>query len=80
MPVSEVAEIADVFARNEIATSNEIRQLLGWKPHDDPKADELRNSNMPQPADPSTDPLAKLKEINQLKRDGSDPSPSGSVE
>jgi len=79
IPLSEIAEIADVFARNEIATSNEIRQILGWKPHDDPKADQLRNSNMPQPGDsPPTDPLAKLKEINNLKR--SIPSPSGSVE
>lgn len=46
IPVSEVAEIADKFTRNEIATSNEIRQVIGWKPSDDPKADELRNKNL----------------------------------
>lgn len=81
VPLSEIAEIADVLARNEVATSNEIRQLLGWKPHSDPKADQLRNSNMPQPGDtpsPVPDPVAKLKEINKLKR--SIPVPSGSVE
>jgi hypothetical protein len=48
-PISEIAEIADKFTRNEILTSNEIRQLIGVKPASDPKADELRNSNMPQP-------------------------------
>jgi hypothetical protein len=49
VPVSELAEIADKFTRNEIATSNEIRQVVGWKPVlTDPKADQLRNSNMPQ--------------------------------
>jgi hypothetical protein len=49
VPVSELAEIADKFTRNEILTSNEIRQVIGRKPvRDDPKADELRNSNMPQ--------------------------------
>lgn len=46
IPVGEVAEIADKFTRNEIATSNEIRQVIGWKPSDDPKADELRNKNL----------------------------------
>lgn len=49
VPVSELAEIADKFTRNEILTSNEIRGILGIAPAKDPKADELRNSNMPQP-------------------------------
>jgi hypothetical protein len=49
VPVSSIAEIADKFTRNEILTSNEIRQFLGIAPSSDPKADELRNSNMPQP-------------------------------
>lgn len=48
VPLSEIAEIADKFTRNEIASSNEIRQIVGWKPSKEPKADELRNSNMPQ--------------------------------
>lgn len=49
VPVSVLAEIADKFTRNEIASANEIRQVVGWKPVlNDPKADQLRNSNMPQ--------------------------------
>lgn len=49
VPVTEIASIADTLTRNEIASSNEIRQLLGWKPSSDPRADELRNSNLNQP-------------------------------
>ena len=48
VPVNDLAEIADKLTRNEIATSNEMRQVIGWKPSDDPKADELRNSNISQ--------------------------------
>lgn len=46
VPVSQIAEIADKFTRNEIMSSNEVRQVIGMKPSDDPKADELRNSNI----------------------------------
>ena len=49
VPVSNIAEIADKFTRNEIASSNEIRQVIGWKPSSDPKADELRNKNLSEP-------------------------------
>lgn len=49
VPVNDIAEIADKFTRNEIMTSNEIRQIVGMKPSDDPKADELRNSNLSEP-------------------------------
>ena len=45
VPVSNIAEIADKFTRNEIMTSNEIRQKIGMKPSDDPRADQLVNSN-----------------------------------
>lgn len=48
VPVANLAEIADKFTRNEIMTSNEIRQIIGMKPSNDPKADELRNSNISQ--------------------------------
>ena len=51
VPVSQLAEIADKFTRNEIMTSNEIRQIVGMKPSNDPSADELRNKNLSQPAD-----------------------------
>lgn len=46
VPVNDLAEIADKFTRNEIMTSNEIRQIVGMKPSDDPRADELRNKNL----------------------------------
>lgn len=46
VPVNDLAEIADKLTRNEIATSNEIRQIMGWKPSKDPDADELRNKNL----------------------------------
>lgn len=49
MTVSEVAESADSLTRNEIMSSNEFRQVIGLKPSDDPKADELRNSNLNHP-------------------------------
>lgn len=55
VPVNEISEIADKFTRNEIMTSNEIRQLIGMKPSDDPKADELRNKNLSQPKSDKTD-------------------------
>ena len=49
VPVDDMAEIADKFTRNEIMTSNEIRQVIGMKPSKDPKADELRNKNLSKP-------------------------------
>ena len=48
VPTAQMAELADKFTRNEIMTSNEIRQIVGMKPSDDPKADELINSNLSQ--------------------------------
>lgn len=48
IPVDQLAEIADKFTRNEVLSSNEIRQGIGYGPSKDPKADQLRNSNMPQ--------------------------------
>lgn len=55
VPVNEIAEIADKFTRNEIMTSNEIRQVIGMKPSDDPGADELRNKNLSAPAESKTE-------------------------
>lgn len=51
VPVNQIAEIADKFTRNEIMSSNEVRQAIGIKPSVDPKADELRNSNISHPAE-----------------------------
>lgn len=55
VPVNDIAEIADKFTRNEIMTSNEIRQIVGMKPSNDPKADELINSNISQPDEQTTE-------------------------
>lgn len=56
VPVNNIADIADKFTRNEILSANEIRSIIGIKPSDDPKADELRNSNMPiQDREPAMD-------------------------
>lgn len=49
VPVGDIAEMADKFTRNEIATSNEIRSLVGFTPIDEARADQLRNSNLNQP-------------------------------
>jgi hypothetical protein len=46
VPIDSIANVADTFTRNEIMTSNELRQIVGMKPADDPKADELKNSNL----------------------------------
>ena len=54
VPINNIADIADKFTRNEIATSNELRQFIGMKPSDDPKADELRNSNLNHPDEQET--------------------------
>ncbi len=51
VPVANIAEIADKFTRNEIMSSNEIRAIVGLSPADDPKADQLRNANMPAPSE-----------------------------
>lgn len=51
VPVSQIAEISDKMTRNEIMTSNEIRQIVGMKPAKDPEADELRNKNLSEPKD-----------------------------
>lgn len=51
IPIKDLAELADKFTRNEIASSNEIRSVIGWKPSDDPKADMLVNANLNQSPD-----------------------------
>lgn len=59
MPVSNIADIADKFTRNEIMTSNEIRGKVGMKPSDDPKADQLINSNLNQASDEEAEATAQ---------------------
>lgn len=67
VPVTEMSEIADKFTRNEIMTSNEIRQVIGMKPSNDPKADELRNKNLSAPTEEHTEPSA-----SEIRKDEAD--------
>jgi len=60
IPINDIAEIADKFTRNEILSGNEMRAIIGVKPSTDPKADQLRNSNMPAPSE-----SAPQKSINE---------------
>lgn len=55
--ISNIAEIADKFTRNEVLTGNEVRGIIGFKPSSDPKADELKNKNLPEPV-PVPEPTA----------------------
>lgn len=63
VPVNDIAEIADKFTRNEIMTSNEVRQAIGMRPSSDPKADQLVNSNISQ----SSEEQAKWLDPNQAE-------------
>ena len=68
VPINNIAEIADKFTRNEILTSNEVRQIIGFKPSDDPKADQLVNSNISQPTEQgqmANDPNANFGNGNE---------------
>lgn len=65
VPVNDIAEIADKFTRNEIMTSNEIRQVIGMKPSDDPKADELRNSNISQAKEEGVETIKEEVNVNR---------------
>lgn len=69
VPVENVAEIADKFTRNEIMTSNEFRQVIGMKPSDDPKADELRNANISAPAE-EENPTPSMEEQEGENQNG----------
>ena len=71
-PVAELAEISDKLTRNEIATSNEIRQIIGWKPSDDPGADELRNKNLNQSATELKAPEKNQNEIENIEKEDKD--------
>jgi hypothetical protein len=56
VPVEQIAEIADKFTRNMIATANDIRVAIGWRPAKDSSADKLKNANMPAPSEPGNSP------------------------
>lgn len=67
VPINNIADIADKFTRNEIMTSNEIRQIIGMKPSDDPKADELRNSNLNHPDEQATESPPETQEEDYVE-------------
>lgn len=73
VPVNDIAEIADKFTRNEIMTSNEIRQVVGMKPSEDPRADELRNKNLSAPSgsDQQSEEMP-ITEVNSVEESASD--------
>jgi hypothetical protein len=66
IPVSQLAEISDKFTRNEIMSSNEIRSKVGLRPSKDPKADELRNSNLNHPDEESDSTETVTKEVSDI--------------
>ena len=66
VPINNIAEIADKFTRNEIMTSNEVRQVVGMKPSSDPKADQLINSNISQPEEKNGNEERKI-DLEKLK-------------
>lgn len=77
VPVTEMAEIADKFTRNEIMTSNEIRQVIGMLPSNDPNADVLRNKNLSAPAEDQlphsedeTQPKVPKDQLDSVEREG----------
>jgi hypothetical protein len=66
--MEDLAEVADTFTRNEILSANEIRQGIGIKPSKDPKADQLKNSNMPAPSEPAPTSIQDSKGDSQNGR------------
>ena len=77
VPMEQVAEIADKFTRNEVLSANEIRQGIGFKPSTDPKADQLVNSNMPQPGIPGALPPPSGEETEDPEDDFEDDGDDG---
>ena len=67
VPVNNLAEIVDKFTRNEILTSNEIRAMIGYKPVEDPKADELRNSNLSRAKEEDSNIPVNQEDVKPMK-------------
>ena len=70
VPVNQLAEIVDKFTRNEVMSSNEFRQIVGRKPSDDPKADQLVNSNVRQPDQPETEQKEQPSDKTEFLEEG----------
>ena len=69
VPVTSIPDMADKLTRNEVVSSNEVRQFIGLRPSDDPRADELRNKNINAPKDSSSDnsPVTTIDNENEKK-------------
>lgn len=80
VPVTDLAEISDKMTRNEIMSSNEVRQIIGMKPSDDPAADELRNKNLSEPKEgnESPDEVTEEKIANVIKKSSKEEIQNGS--
>lgn len=76
VPVSDMAELADKFTRNEIMTSNEIRQIVGLKPSSDPEADELRNKNLNRSDE---DKKVEISELNKREEEEENQNGNGKL-
>lgn len=72
VPVNQLADIADKFTRNEILSSNEVRQIIGYKPVDDPKADELRNKNLNEKAENEAPVTTDRESVEEIKIGGNE--------
>lgn len=72
--VSDIAEIADKFTRNEVLSSNEVRALIGFKPSDDERADKLINKNLPQPNEALPSKVEEPIELKQIESERRDPN------
>lgn len=77
VPVNDLAEITDKFTRNEIMSSNEVRQKIGMKPSDDPGADELRNKNLSKPNEDNNS-LADIGNLEKIKQQIKEENQNGS--
>lgn len=77
VPIADLAELADKFTRNEIMTSNEFRQIIGMKPADDPKADQLRNSNLKEASETIQPMISQGAESEEIPPDGYDNTEEG---
>lgn len=69
VPVSDIASIADTFTRNEIMTSNEVRQIIGMKPSSDPDADKLRNKNLNKSDSEPSNPEDASEEKEEIQNE-----------
>ena len=76
VPVAQLADIADKFTRNEIASSNDMRAAIGWQPSTDPKADELRNANISAPKEMVPGSASSMDISEPIDESGLDPEVS----